>query len=576
MCGIVGYLGKSLRAEEVLDVLKKLEYRGYDSAGISLAHGERQRVYKALGVIDNLAKKVPKKYFAKSAIAHTRWATHGKPSALNAHPHCSSGKLWTIVHNGIIENAEKLKSTHNLQTLGQTDTEVLAQFLEYRAAKDIGGFVKAFESVEGSWAILAQCKQVPNTLFIAKNKSPLYATQDKNGNFWVASDPICFADFAKEYVAFEDGEFAIIENQKLCVFDKNLNIITKTPVKFAEITSTATKGDYAHFMEKEIFEQPTALCRLVNAYKQNKCLARFSPNFLAQFESVEFLGCGSAYHAAMFGAQIFQDILQISTTAKIASEFTYQPTQNFAKTLFIFISQSGETADAIHAHDLVKARGGQTVVITNVEYSTLAQKADITLGLFAGPEIAVASTKAFVCQLAALYLLAKAMQGDCEDFFDEVEDVAKDLMNFEKAKFDALAKKIALSSNALFIGKGIDFVLAREGALKLMEITYINSLAVPAGELKHGYLALVQAKTPLFVFANNKSLSAKTLNAAQEAAARGAEVIEISFWENKNIDAHLLPLLAIAPIQYLAYRVCVLKNLDPDKPRNLAKSVTVE
>ena len=576
MCGIVGYVGKSLRVGDVLGVLKKLEYRGYDSAGISVINGAGQRVYKSLGVIDNLCAKVPKKLFAQCAIAHTRWATHGKPSALNAHPHASNGKLWTIVHNGIIENAEKLKSSHNLQTLGQTDTEVLAQLLEWRGAKDIGGFISAFECVEGSWAILAQCKEVPNVLFVAKNKSPLYAAQDKNGNFWVASDPICFADFAKEYIVFEDGEFAIIENNKLCVFDKNFNIITKSPVQFAEIGANASKGDFAHFMEKEILEQPAALCRLVDGYKQNKCLARFSPNFLAQFDAVKFLGCGSAYHAAMYGAEIFEDILQIPASAEIASEFTYSKTFCFAKTLFVFISQSGETADTIRAHELVKASGGQTVVITNVEYSTLAQNADITLGLFAGPEVAVASTKAFVCQLAALYLLAKAMQGDCKDFFAEVETTAHELLKFDMEKIDALARKLATAKNALFIGKGLDFVLAREGALKLMEITYIKSLAVPAGELKHGYLALVQAGTPLFVFANHEILAPKTLNAATEAAARGAKVIEISFLDNQSMSLHLLPLLAIAPIQYLAYRVCVLKNLDPDKPRNLAKSVTVE
>ena len=362
---------------------------------------------------------------------------------------------------------------------------------------------------------------------------------------------------------------------KLCVFDKNLNIITKPPVQFAEVASTATKGDYAHFMEKEIFEQPDALCRLVSGYKQNKCLARFSPNFLAQFEQVKFLGCGSAYHAAMYGAEIFEDILQIPASAEVASEFTYSKTLCFEKTLFVFISQSGETADTIRAHELVKASGGQTVVITNVEYSSLAQKADITLGLFAGPEVAVASTKAFVCQLAALYLLAKAMQGDCEDFFAEVETAAQELLKFDMEKIDALARKLAPAKNALFIGKGLDFVLAREGALKLMEITYINSLAVYAGELKHGYLALVQKKTPLFVFANDERVAQKTLNAATEANARGGEVIEISFLQ-KNVKKHLLPLLAIVPIQYLAYRVCVLKNLDPDKPRNLAKSVTVE
>ena len=576
MCGIVGYVGKSLRAGDVLGVLKKLEYRGYDSAGISVIGAGGQRVYKALGVIDNLCVKVPKNIFAQSAIAHTRWATHGKPSALNAHPHCSSGKLWTIVHNGIIENAEKLKSTHNLQTLGQTDTEVLAQFLEFRGANDIDGFVKAFKDVEGSWAILAQCKEVPSALFIAKNKSPLYAAQDQNGNFWVASDPICFADFAKEYICFEDGEFAIIENNKLCVYDENLNIIIKNFAKFAEIASTATKGDFQHFMEKEIFEQPAALCRLVNGFKQSRCFARFSPSFLLQFEHVKFLGCGSAYHAAMYGAEIFKDILQISASAEVASEFVYSKTLCFEKTLFVFISQSGETADTIRAHELVKAHGGQSLVITNVEYSTLAQKADFALGIFAGPEVAVASTKAFVCQLAALYLLAKAMQGDCEDFFGDVEDAAKEILNFDMAKFDALAKEIAVCPHAVFIGKALDFVLAREGALKLMEITYINSLATLAGELKHGYLALVQKNTPLFVFANDFYLAPKTLNAAQEAAARGAKVIEISFLDKKHIKSHLLPLLAIVPIQYLAYRVCILKNLDPDKPRNLAKSVTVE
>ena len=580
MCGIVGYCGKPVLAKKIVQVLKKLEYRGYDSSGIAGFSSKGYCCFKALSEICNLEKVLPKSQKFCCAIAHTRWATHGKPTIKNAHPHLA-GK-WAIVHNGIIENAKKLCDLNHIDTDAQTDTELLAQFLSKTTDAEIGDFVHAFQKVQGSYAIVAQNQKMPNTLFLAKNKSPLYAAVDENQNFLVASDPICFENFAKKYYSLADNEFAIISNKKIIFYNKSAKKIIKKLISTSNENNFSNKEGYLHFMLKEIFEQPKAILKQIDSYKKQKSLFMFDQKFLNCFDFAHFVGCGSAFHACQIGANLFEEILGFPSKAEVASEFLVNPkTHSFKKTLFVLVSQSGETADTLLAQDMIKKHGGKCLVITNVLYSTLAQKSDFCLGLYAGPEVAVASTKAYVCQLCALYALAMRFKGKSpKKIFDDLSSVSDSILSFDMQKLDEIAKRIALKQNVVFVGKGLDFITAREAALKVQEISYINALAVPAGELKHGYLAIIEENTPVFVFATNKDLCSKTLHAAQEASSRGGDVFLVSpFCEDIKISSfskYLMPILAIAPMQYLAYKVSAEKKLNPDKPRNLAKSVTVE
>ena len=584
MCGIVGYIGKKTECKHIIEKLKRLEYRGYDSAGIATVEDGKIICYKQSGPISNLETIIPENLETKCAIAHTRWATHGSTTQENAHPHSSKSGKWTIVHNGIIENYIELRNNLSYKPVSDTDTAVVAQYLEEIEVDDIEDFIEAFSKIDGSYSIVAVNSDKPSELFLAKNKSPLYVAT-KDGSYLICSDPICFVGFASEYYEFKDGEFAHIG--KSIEFYGADGKIGKETVGLDETISSFSKNDYEHFMIKEILEEPEALERQVEFYKYNSVFEKFSRDFIEKFSKVFLVGCGTAYHASLMGAKFFRKRLNIQAEAEISSEFIYsKPIFADDKTLFIFVSQSGETADTLMAANIAKNFGSTTIALTNVLYSSLAKKVDYVLPVCAGPEIAVASTKAYVNQLSALYMLSAYLAGDLpNEIFNKIMRVSKKISSFDTKEIDRIANKIKNLKNPIFIGKDLDYITALESSLKLKEITYINATSYPSGELKHGFLALVQKNTPIFVFCSQKDLFAKTVNASQEAIARGANRILITNIKQRGKngvifidepDEMLSSMLFIAPMQYLAYRVSILKGINPDKPRNLAKSVTVE
>jgi glucosamine--fructose-6-phosphate aminotransferase (isomerizing) len=510
-------------------------------------------------------------------MAHTRWATHGKPSQENAHPHVSNNGKWVIVHNGIIENCDELNQGIKPYLKGETDTEVLVEFLASKTNNaTIFEFIKAFESVEGSYAVVCQNSSHAKSLYLAKNKSPLYVAKGKTGVL-VASDPICFAGFCNNYFIMEDKNFAFVTDKTIQFYDISGSKVDLKPHKLQNFEKNAEKELFPHFMLKEFYEQPKALRRQLREYQTSDCLKQFDKKFLSNFDNVVFLGSGSANHAGMIGKTYFEEILHITSKAVIASEFEILPFINVKKTLFIIVSQSGETADALTALEKILDKDGTVIAVTNVLHSTLAQKASYVLPIFAGPEIAVASTKAYVCQISALYVLTQKFCGN-KNFDKEIIKLIDKILDFDKSEIEKIAEKIIESPLVLFIGKHMGQITARESALKVQEISYIPSLALSAGELKHGYLALVNEKAKVFVFGLEQKYMLSTLNSANEAMARGAEIFEISSKTLKNlqnVNEYLLPILAVVPMQYLAYVVSVKKGINPDKPRNLAKSVTV-
>lgn len=590
MCGIVGYLGKQTKAKKLINILKKLEYRGYDSSGIASLEDGKITTFKEVGNIQKLDSSVPENFETSCLVAHTRWATHGEPTEVNAHPHSSFLGVWTLVHNGIIENYGKLKNKLKNKPQSQTDTVVVSCLLEEQGVEDIFGFIDAFKQVEGSYAIVAENKNKPNELFLAKHKSPLYLSANKDGDVLVASDPICFVGFSKNYYTFADGEFAHASKNELKFFDETGKELEKQTKELDDTFEESDKKEYKHFMLKEIFEQPKALERQIKTFKDNNVLNKFNKEFISKFSNIKLVGCGTAYHAGLVGAKYLSKMTGLPAYAEMASEFIYnQPVFADEKTLFIFVSQSGETADTLCAQELAKNKGATTIALTNVLYSSLASKCDYVIPVCAGPEIAVASTKAYVCQLSALYLFALNLRCQVEevefDGFEKIETVANKILKFDMAKVEELASKLKTQNEAIFIGKDFDYITANEASLKLKEVAYINSASYPSGELKHGFLALVENGTPIIVFAGGSATNSKTFNAAHEAVSRGAKAFVVT---NQNIDIFedvllidepddlLFPMLSIAPLQYLAYVVSTSKGINPDQPRNLAKSVTVE
>jgi len=590
MCGIVGYIGKNIKIKKIVEKLKLLEYRGYDSAGVFALNNQKELTLKSVGNISKLEEILPNNFDAKMAIAHTRWATHGKPSQENCHPHASKNKEWTIVHNGIIENYLNLKQNLKEEIESQTDTAVLSQYLEEKQVTDINSFIDAFSAVEGSYAIAAINKN-SEVLYLAKYKSPLYIAKIETG-YICASDPSCFAGDCDEFYALEDGEFAAVSQNEIVFFNKDKKILQKYTKNTKNCVQNTEKISHKHFMLKEIEEQSEAIKRLVETYSHNGLLEKFDEKLIKNIDKIVILGCGTAYHASLMGVRFFEEIANFKASAEIASEFIYKrPLFINEKTLVIAVSQSGETADTLKALEIAKSYGAITVALTNVEYSTIVSKAKIVLPVCAGVEKAVASTKAYVCQLCLLYLLANHFYSiitkNISPALNELDKISNTILSFDKTMIDKIASEIKTRNDCIFIGKDVDCVSAMEASLKLKEVTYINSSSYPSGELKHGFLALVEENTPLFVFALNGETNQKTLNAAAEAEARGAIKIIITKEELQNKKSakiikikeknkFLAQMLAIVPMQYLAYKVSVLKNINPDQPRNLAKSVTVE
>lgn len=587
MCGIVGYIGKKVKASFLIEKLKKLEYRGYDSSGLGTMVDGEQKIYKAVGKISNLEKIVPTDLQVSKAVTHTRWATNGKVTEKNAHPHLSKNKVWSIVHNGIIENSEQIRKILKFEPESETDTSAVVQLLEEKNVKSVEEFIDVFNSLSGSFSIIAENKNISEKMFLAKRHSPLFIAKNEENDFLIASDPICFTDFANEYYTFDDNEFAEVEMGKIKFYNKSKKIISKTPSKLDEGFENSEKNGYPHFMLKELLEQESALKRQIEFYKKNKLFEKLDKNFLKQFNQIVFVGCGTAYHASQIGAKYFQKILGINARAEMASELIYSyPIFADKKSLFVFVSQSGETADTITALDIVKSMGATTLTITNVTYSTLAKKSDYVFPICAGPEIAVASTKAYTLQVTLLYMFASYF-GNNENCFEELSNLSEKMLKFDFSKIDRIAEMMKRHSYCIFIGKDLDYVTACEASLKIKEVSYVNSLNYPSGELKHGFLALVKKNVPVIVFATQKEINKKTFNSASESKSRGGKLViftnendvknDDNFTIKIDIENELLsPVLSIIPAQYLAYKVSILKGLDPDKPRNLAKSVTVE
>lgn len=588
MCGIVGVVSSENCQHQVLEGLKKLQYRGYDSAGICLKMGEELVAFKAKGSVEDLEKKCPENMEAALAIGHTRWATHGSVCEKNAHPIFSANKHWAVVHNGIIENFPQLQ--YDLAKEGvcfktETDTEVISALLALDNFKDpIQNLIWACGRLKGSYAICAVQQGDQNQILVAKKKSPLYIFSSGSESI-VASDPVCFPE--GQYYRLEDDEFASVSQTGVIFYNKNGKRIVKETQGAITKQSQVSKGVFKHFMLKEIYETPDGL----NALSESFANFDFSKMRKWWIGKVKLIGCGTAYHACLMGARYFKKHLGLDAEAVTASEFRYDKVILDTSTLCIFVSQSGETADTIAAAQKALKHTKKIVALTNVSYSTLSSMTPHVLSICAGPEIAVASTKAYSCQVAALYLLVMALKGEKElkNGLKNVKKTSKLLENFY-VNLGRFAEDISACQHVFFIGRGSDYITALEGALKLKEISYINCNAFPAGELKHGVLTLIDHSTPVIVIATEKQTSDKTMNSAFEAKARGGKLYLISSQmpNAASLDKFemclTLPqtcpdlecLLATLPLQLLAYNVAVMRGNDPDKPRNLAKSVTVE
>ncbi len=606
MCGIVGYTGKNNCEKILLDCLLKLEYRGYDSAGIAIFDGEKINYKKSKGNIEKLQKAMQKTEFTgKTGIAHTRWATHGAPSLTNCHPHFNKDKTIAVVHNGIIENYEQLKKElieKGYLFLSETDTEVLPHLIDYYYCGDITeAVIKSTKRLEGSYAIAVICSGNPDEIVVSKKDSPVIINVNDDCCY-IASDIHAFSHTSGKNYILNDGETALLKCGVATFYDNENNRIQKTPSSIRFSRSLAEKNGFEHFMLKEIHEQPEAVSTTLMG-RVNKDLSItlncIDEQFVKETEKIYIAACGTAYHAGIAGKYIIERLSGITTDVEMASEFRYRKPKLNNKTLVIVISQSGETADTVAALRLAVSKGAKTLAITNVHESTVSREADRVFYTNAGPEIAVASTKAYLTQLTALYTIAlffAEQTGYSERPF--IDEIKKELINItDKIKTTLLtentikkiAKKIHKESNVFYMGRGLDYPTALEGALKLKEITYIHSDTYAGGELKHGPIALIDKNSIVIAINTSKELYKKMNNNIIEVITRGANVTYVipECFKSNDIATEnviyipetldlLYPLLSTVTLQLLAYYVAVYRGCDVDKPKNLAKSVTVE
>ncbi len=603
MCGIIGYTGKKLNAKNtVIAGLKNLEYRGYDSSGIAVNEDGNINLYKAHGKISNLENSLNgRDVLSSTAIAHTRWATHGEPNETNAHPHkCGS---ITLVHNGIIENYVELKNEllkNGVTFKSETDTEVACAYINYiyiTEKNKIKCLAKACSIFRGSYAFAIIFDDEKDTIYATRKDSPLIVGLSDEGNF-AASDVSAILDFTNKYILLEHGEFAKITKDDVKIFDGSENILEKE-VKTATWSATEyKKNGYDHFMLKEINEQPDVIEKIFSRYLEN-------PNYneidFSKFDAIHIVACGSAMHAGMVGKYLFQNYANIPVTVDIASEYRYSTQSITTSTLVIIISQSGETADSLAALRLAKDKGATTLGIVNAVGSTIAREADICIYTYAGPEIAVATTKGYTSQVAILStlvinamkqnsMLSNDLLNEIKNDFNNISSILKDIIKNKDIYVNA-AKKIYEKNDLFFIGRGIDYAVCMEGSLKLKEISYMHSEAYAAGELKHGTISLIENGTPVIAVATNDDLYEKTISNIKETKARGAYSIFIttSNFDSSSLEdfsdiSVILPkttefcqaIVVSCLLQLLAYEVAKLRNCDIDKPKNLAKSVTVE
>jgi len=585
MCGIVGLIGNKSAGEKCYSALEKLEYRGYDSAGIACLNKKQIDVYKKQGMVINI-REYAKKCNSNVVIAHTRWATHGAPSEQNAHPHLSFDGASAVVHNGIIENYKGIKDSlikQGVTFVSETDSECIVNLYATKSGKAVEKLSQTIKDLEGSYAVCIIDKK-EKCILATRKKSPLYVAYTSQG-VMVCSDISCFEGYAKEYYSLEEGQIAYLKPRKIKILDCNLK---QTKPKFTPLKATQEENDkdgFDFYMQKEINQIPAIIKRIISSYKYSNLLDDVKLLF-EDVNKIVLIGCGTAYHASCYGAKVLQKELKIECQAYIASEYRYSDNLIDNKTIAIFVSQSGETADTLACANLCKKYGAKTLVITNVEHSALARLCDKYLPVFAGKEVAVASTKAYVAQILVLYILSRALI-DCEYDFADIEplpELAKKLLNIPEQVLDVVKQ----SSKVFFLGRQLDYITALEGALKLKEISYIGAEGYAAGELKHGTLALIEEDVPVVVFATQKELLEKTLNNAHECKARGAKIIFVapeSFGVADNdykidlpneLNTELLSIIDIIPFQILAFKTSEALGYNPDKPRNLAKSVTVE
>lgn len=606
MCGIIGYVGSEDAVDILIDGLRRLEYRGYDSAGIAVYTPEGVRVVKARGRIDCLQKKLDRgeRPFGSTGIGHTRWATHGEPSDRNAHPH-RCGRV-TVVHNGIVENFQQLRAQRVAEGVAfqsETDTEVLAATLDHFYTGDpVAALAKTAAAVEGSYALAVLFDGHPGEIYATRHDSPLVVGLAQGAGF-IASDMTVLLQHTRRYMLPEPGEVAVVtrDGVRVCTLDG-------TPVQKEILTAdwdagTAEKDGYPHFMLKEIHEEPSAVRRCLSPRirdgRVDLGIAGLSDAMLAQVERLHIVACGTAMHAGLVGEYVIEELARVPVEVDIASEFRYRDPIFGAHDLVVLISQSGETADTLAALRLAKARGVRTLAIVNVPGSTIAREADDVLYTWAGPEIAVASTKAYLVQLAALYLLAVKLgvlhetipiaeeNALCAGLLEVPGQIEAALA--QEPAVEACARALRGAQHVFFIGRGVDYSLSMESSLKLKEVSYIHCEAYAAGELKHGTISLIEQGTPVIAVATQPALLAKTVSNLEEVKSRGADVLLLCRADDKvagDLAGHVLrvpagrpvlaPLSTIVPLQLLAYHIAVLRGCDVDKPRNLAKSVTVE
>ncbi|MEH7181235.1 glutamine--fructose-6-phosphate transaminase (isomerizing) [Neobacillus vireti] len=600
MCGIVGYIGFNDTKEILLKGLEKLEYRGYDSAGIAVMNGNGVHVFKEKGRIADLREAVDVKVLANVGIGHTRWATHGVPSRTNSHPHQSTTGRFTLVHNGVIENYELLKRDYlaDVAFVSETDTEVIVQMIEkfvHEGLEVLEAFRKTLTLLHGSYALALLDEKNSDTIFVAKNKSPLLVGLGADFNV-VASDAMAMLQVTNEYVELMDKEIVIVTKNDITIQNLDGETVTRTSYIAELDASDIEKGTYPHYMLKEIDEQPAVTRKIIQAYQNEQGELTIEPEIIHAMngaDRVYIIAAGTSYHAGLVGKQFIEKMAKIPVEVHISSEFGYNMPLLSEKPLFVFISQSGETADSRAVLVTIKEMGYQALTITNVPGSTLSREADHTLLLHAGPEIAVASTKAYTAQLAVLAILAEvtAKSRNLDPGFDLIHELglvanAMEVLCDSKEIIEHISREfLTVTRNAFFIGRGIDYYVGLEGALKLKEISYIQAEGFAGGELKHGTIALIEEGTPVIALATQASVNLSIRGNVKEVVARGANPCIISM-NGLNMDEDsfvipevndlLTPLISVIPLQILAYYTALHRDCDVDKPRNLAKSVTVE
>ena len=609
MCGIVGYVGDRQAAEFLLDGLSKLEYRGYDSAGIAVYDGENIRVEKSVGRLAALRDKIKGNVpMGSLGIGHTRWATHGRPSDVNSHPHTDCHGDFAIVHNGIIENYLALKEEliakgHVFKS--ETDTEVVVHLLEEVYNGDFIAAVRAvLERIEGSYALVFMSRRHPDLLICTKQDNPLIIGLGEGENFIASDIPAIISKTRRTYI-LADGEVAIVRKDAVEVTN---HLGAPVPKKVFEVTwnaEAAEKGGYEHFMLKEIHEQPKAvrdtMSQRITADKKSITFEELAwdANYLNSFNKIYIVACGTAYHAGLVGKYYIEKLARVLVEVDVASEFRYRDPIVDEHTLLIVVSQSGETSDTLAALKESKRRGAKTLAITNVVGSSIAREADQVVYTWAGPEIAVASTKAYTTQLVLFFMLAlymaeikKSIAEECTaqlvaQLHEIPAQVSEILSDVDPIK--TFAKQYGFNEDVFYIGRGLDYAVSLEGALKLKEISYIHAEAYAAGELKHGTLALIVEGVPVIALATQRNVYEKTLSNIKEVKARDAVVIGIAAEGDTELekyvdhvmhvpatDEFIMPILSVIPLQLLAYYAAITRGCDVDKPRNLAKSVTVE